>query len=111
MEGNPEGPSPFGIEFASLAQLETDWAALEHRWPGFLERLTDVDLERPIAKRSTSSGAGGMHVTPMYDVLLHVPLHAQYTLAQLANMLRHLGRPAPFDPMLITMSRAEHAGT
>ena len=111
IEGNPSPPPPSDFHFASVSGLESSWAALDARWEAVLARLTDADLTRPVAKRSTSSGAGRVHVTPLADVLLHVPLHAQYTLAQLANMLRQLGRPAGFDAMLITMSRAKAASS
>src|SRR3712207_7166486 len=40
------------------------------------------------AKRSTSSGGGRVWETPLSDVLLHLATHAQYTAAQLKNMLR-----------------------
>lgn len=109
LEGKAHPPSPFGVRFDSIATLEREWDALESRWQDFLLRLGEADLVRPVAKRSTSSGGGKVHVTPTYDVLLHVPLHANYTLAQLNNMLRQLGRE-PIDPMLITLSREQNAG-
>lgn len=110
IEGEVNPGSPWSLRFADLTALRAAWDALDARWVTFLDRLTDVDLARPVAKMSTSSGAGRVHVTPLSDVLLHLCMHAQYTLAQLANMLRQLGvSPLP-DVMLITLSREEASG-
>jgi uncharacterized damage-inducible protein DinB len=91
MEGDPHSVSPFSVRFDTVAELEAAWATLDARWDAFYGRLTEADLDRPVTKVSISSGAGLTFVTPLSDVLLHVFTHAQYTAAQLKNMLRHLG--------------------
>lgn len=106
LEGQQDPVSPFDIRFATLADLETAWQTLDRRWAVYFDRLSDADLDAPVAKRSSSSGAGRVFVTSTSDVLLHLATHAQYTAAQLKNMLRHLGvSPLP-DVMLITLARA-----
>lgn len=105
IDGKPESVSPFTMRFNTVVDLESAWAALDARWSLFYDRLTGAELDRPVTKISTSSGQGLTFVTPLADVLLHVFTHAQYTAAQLKNMLRHLGvSPLP-DVMLITQSR------
>lgn len=106
LNGNATPVSPFKVTFDNFADLETAWDALDERWRTYLAGLTAATLEQPVTKQSTSSGAGKMWVTPARDVLLHVCTHAQYTTAQAANMLRHLGVTPP-DTMLITFSRSQ----
>jgi uncharacterized damage-inducible protein DinB len=42
-------------------------------------------------------------------VLLHVCTHAQYTTAQVVNMLRQVGATSLPDTMLITLARKQMA--
>jgi uncharacterized damage-inducible protein DinB len=107
LEGDPNPPAPSEFRFEGVEPLEWAWRSLDARWSAFLSRLTENDLLRPVRKRSTSSGACRTFSTPAADVLLHVCTHAQYTLAQLANMLRQLGVVQLPDVMLITLSREE----
>lgn len=107
LEGEGHPPSPFTFAFTSFAALEAAWDELDARWQWFLEHLQPAMLTTMVTKRSTSSMAGRTVATPMVDVLLHVCTHAQYTTAQAANMLRHLGVDVP-DTMLVTLSRQQH---
>ncbi len=92
---------------ASLDELRQKWRELDERWKEYLTRLTDESLSELVYKISTVSGLGKRYGTRRADVLLHVCTHAQYTTAQLVNMLRQLGvRPLP-DVMLITLARGE----
>lgn len=76
----------------------------------YLISLSDESLEEIIYKISISSGLGKRHGTKRADVLLHLCTHAQYTTAQLMNMLRQLGvSPLP-DVMLISLARQEAVG-
>lgn len=91
----------------SLDELATQWEELDRRWNQYLDSLTDDDLDEVIYKTSTSSGLGKRHGTRRADVMLHVCTHAQYTTAQLMNMLRQLGvSPIP-DVILISLARQE----
>jgi uncharacterized damage-inducible protein DinB len=92
---------------ASLDELRAKWRALDGRWNDYLRTLTDNALEEVVYKVSTSSGFGKRHGTRSADVLLHVCTHAQYTTAQLVNMLRQLDVTSLPDVMLISMARHE----
>jgi uncharacterized damage-inducible protein DinB len=81
------------------------------RWDACLSMLNDTSLDDVIHKISTSSGFGKRHGTSRADILLHVCTHAQYTTAQLINMLRQLGSTQLPDVMLITLARQQAAVT
>jgi uncharacterized damage-inducible protein DinB len=103
LPGNQEGAGAI----ASFEELRTHWRALDERWNEYLAGLTDESLDEIVYKISTSSGLGKRHPTRRADVLLHVCTHAQYTSAQLVNMLRQLGVTSLPDGMLITLARNE----
>ncbi len=103
LPGNQQGPGAI----ATLDELASRWDELDRRWNRYLGSLTENSLDEVIYKMSTSSGSRKRHGTRRADVLLHVCTHAQYTTAQLMNMLRQLGvAPLP-DVMLITLARQE----
>lgn len=101
LPGNQEGEG--GV--ASFPDLENTWADLSNRWDSYLDSLTPESLGEMIQKKSTSSGVGRVHSTSRADVLLHVCTHAQYTTAQVVNMLRQVGVSFLPDVMLITLAR------
>jgi uncharacterized damage-inducible protein DinB len=114
LPGDSPGKLPGNQEadgaIASLDEFRDRWHTLDERWNDYLPRLTDESLDEVVYKISTSSGFGKRHGTRRADVLLHVCTHAQYTTAQLLNMLRQLGvAPLP-DPMLISLARSERSG-
>jgi len=86
----------------SLDELESSWEALDERWNDYLSNLTDDSLDEIVYKISTSSELAKRCETRRADVLAHVCTHAQYTTAQLVNMLRQLGKTRLPDPMLIS---------
>lgn len=91
----------------SLSELKQNWAELEQRWIHYLELLTVESLEEVVTKRSTSNGR--MQRTKRSDILLHVCTHAQYTTAQVVNMLRQVGAQTLPDTMLISLARKQRA--
>lgn len=102
LPGNQEGEGTIG----SLDELVARWRELDGRWQAYLDALTDAALDDVVYKVNTK---GARHSTRRGDILLHVCTHAQYTTAQVINMLRQLGvTPLP-DPMLITLAREETA--
>jgi uncharacterized damage-inducible protein DinB len=103
LPGNQEGQG--GI--ASFSDLQQEWANLTARWNSYLAGLTPEALDEQVYKKISSSGLRSC--TSRADVLLHVCTHAQYTTAQLINMLRQTGMEKLPDPMLISMARQETA--
>src|SRR5262245_1378331 len=95
----------------SLAELRREWAALQQRWDQYLAQHSPASLDELVHKFSTSYGLGKRSATRRLDVLLHVCTHAQYTTAQVVNMLRHLGVSELPETMLITLARQEAAQT
>ncbi len=103
LPGNQEGEAAI----RSLDELASRWEELDQRWNQFLDAVSDDSLDEIVYKTSTSSGLGKRHGTRRADVLLHVCTHAQYTTAQLMNMLRQLGLSPLPDVMLISLARQE----
>lgn len=103
LPGNQEGEGAL----ASLDELTSKWRDLERRWDEYLAGLTDGALDEVVFKVSTSTGAARRFGARRVDVLLHVCTHAQYTTAQMVNMLRQLGADHLPDVMLISMARQE----
>lgn len=101
LPGNQKGAGPM----KSFDELERQWNELTARWSGYLAALTPESLDDIVFKKSTSSGFGKRLGTSRADVLLHLCLHAQYTTAQLVNMLRQSGIESLPDVMLISMAR------
>ncbi len=103
LPGNQQGDRAM----KSLAELRSRWAALDERWQVYLADLSSNSLARVVYK--TSSLTGQRVGTQQGDILLHVCTHAQYTTAQVINMLRQVGvEPLP-DPMLITLARQQQS--
>jgi uncharacterized damage-inducible protein DinB len=88
---------------SSLTELREKWEQLEGRWQRYLAELPPQSLEDPVYKVAFSTGQ--RVATRRLDVLLHVCTHAQYTTAQVVNMLRHLGVEKLPETMLITLAR------
>ncbi len=89
----------------SVGELRERWAELDDGWRSYLADLTDEELSDRVFKVSSLTGERAS--TLRSDILLHVCTHAQYTTAQLINMLRHADQTGLPDVMLISMARAE----
>ena len=117
MPGDADGKLPGNQEadgaIGTLDELLDRWGELDQRWNRYLDSLTDESLDEIVYKTSTSSGPGKRHGkrhgTTRSDVLIHVCTHAQYTTAQLINMLRQLGENDLPDVMLISLARQEQS--
>jgi uncharacterized damage-inducible protein DinB len=93
--------------FRSLVELREKWRLLQERWEKYLAELKPETLEEAVYKVAFSTGR--RVATKRFDVLLHVCTHAQYTTAQIVNMLRHVGVQKLPETMLITLARQEGA--
>jgi uncharacterized damage-inducible protein DinB len=99
--------SPFGVSFDSIDALSSAWKTLDQSWMAFYGALDEASLSELV--RKVPSSGGPITATPLADVLMHLALHSSHTAAQAINMLRQLGvSPLP-DPMLISLSRSQHA--
>lgn len=105
LPGNQEGEGAIQT-FDELAAI---WTELDQRWNSYLGSLTERDLDEIVYKINTSTDPGKRNGTRRADILLHVCTHAQYTTAQLVNMLRQLGVTSLPDVMLISLARQELA--
>lgn len=92
----------------SFNELQLKWEDVDRRWNTYLSSLNESNIDEFVYKVSTSSQKGNRLGTKRSDILLHVCTHAQYTTAQLVNMLKQLGRTSLPDSMLITMARQEN---
>jgi uncharacterized damage-inducible protein DinB len=90
---------------APLDELREKWAGLQQRWGGYLADLTPDSLDEPVFKVAFSTGK--RVATRRFDVLLHVCTHAQYTTAQVVNVLRQVGVEKLPETMLISLARRE----
>ena len=101
LPGNQQGEG--GV--TDLADLRLKWSELEKRWSGYITNLSPAALEEVVYRKSASLGTRfGIRRS---DVLLHVCTHAQYTTAQVVNMLRHAGVEKLPETMLISLARHE----
>lgn len=103
LPGNQQGDG----RIETLDELRTLWTGLEQRWSNYLTVLTSESLDDIVYKKSTSVLAGHRFGTRRSDILLHVCTHAQYTTAQIVNMLRQCGAGKLPDTMLILLARQE----
>lgn len=103
LPGNQQGEG--GI--ADLEVLQQKWSDLDQQWVVYLQSLTAESLADIVYKKSTSYGLGKRHGTHRGDILLHVCTHAQYTTAQVANMLKQVGAEMLPETMLISLARLE----
>ncbi len=92
---------------AGLDELRTLWTVLEQRWSDYLNILRPSSLADVVYKKRTSALVGSRFGTRRSDILLHVCTHAQYTTAQIVNMMRQCGAEKLPDTMLILMARQE----
>lgn len=86
----------------SLDELRDRWQKLERLWREYLATLSEADLDVRVPKVSYQ---GVRHLTRRGDILMHVCLHANYTAAQVVNMLRQAGVTSLPETMLITLAR------
>lgn len=101
LPGNQEGEAAM----TALSELRSRWSELDQRWTAYLIALSSDSLTETVYKNNSVSGQ--RLPTQRSDILIHVCTHAQYTTAQVVNMMRHVGVEQLPDPMLITLARQE----
>ena len=101
LPGNQEGEAAI----TGLSELRSRWSELDQRWTAYLTALSSGSLRETVYKNNSVSGQ--RLPTQRSDILIHVCTHAQYTTAQVVNMMRQVGVEQLPDPMLITLAREE----
>lgn len=84
-------------DFPTLEALESAWREEEEKMRGYIESLTDADLERRVEYHTTSGKAEGGTV---WKMLMHVVNHGTQFRSEAAVVLTILGR-SPGDLDLI----------
>jgi uncharacterized damage-inducible protein DinB len=92
-------------KIASLDELRQKWNELQTRWMQYLAELQPEVLDDLVFKIVMSTRQ--RIATKRSDILLHVCTHAQYTTAQVVNMLRQIGVEKLPETMLISLARRE----
>lgn len=92
-------------KIASLDELRQKWTQLQTRWMRYVSELQPEVLEELVYKIVMSTRQ--RMATKRSDILLHVCTHAQYTTAQVVNMLRQIGVKKLPETMLISLARRE----
>jgi uncharacterized damage-inducible protein DinB len=95
-------------KIASLAELKQKWTELQGRWMSYLAELKPESLDDVVYKIVMSTRQ--RMATKRSDILLHVCTHAQYTTAQVVNMLRQIGVEKLPETMLISLARSDGEG-
>jgi uncharacterized damage-inducible protein DinB len=90
----------------SIEELRPKWTELQQRWAQYLAALKPEALDETVY-RCSSTSPNEPFGARRSDVLLHVFAHAQYTSAQVVNMLRQLGVEKLPPTMVMAMARQE----
>ncbi len=95
------GRSPTGTpadwDLGTLDGVRARWLEVRAERAGFLEELTDQDLQRRVDYRDTS---GRPWTSTMAQMLRHVVNHATYHRGQVVTMLRQLGATPPSTDLI-----------
>jgi uncharacterized damage-inducible protein DinB len=79
-------------EDRSLAVLQRDWPAVHQGWMELLDGETEETIARPIAYKDL---AGNSHMTPLWQIMLHMVNHGTHHRGQVSGFLRAMGHPPP----------------
>jgi|SRR5215471_1689333 len=97
--GPPRGPQLSADDYATVAALAAAWAKVEAHVRGFLDRLNDEDLARPI--EFVIPRGGPPRVMPLGELMQHAANHAVHHRGQVALLMRVLGYTPGNCDMLI----------
>jgi uncharacterized damage-inducible protein DinB len=75
--------------------LQVEWPKIQEGWEKWAAALTDADMTHAIAYKDMK---GNMHVSPIWQIVLHLVNHATLHRGQVMAMFRQLGvAPPPTD--------------
>lgn len=86
--GRPTAGLPKSDQYTDLAILGERWAEVQRDLLGFVNKLSDADLERTFEYRDTK---GNAHRNVYREVLQHLANHGTYHRGQVTTLLRQLG--------------------
>ena len=93
--GPARGPKLKAEDFPDLQSVVNTWQTVEGRVRGFLETLTDDDLNRDV---EFAIGTDPLQSMRIGELLHHAVVHATHHRGQIALLLRTLGHaPGNFD--------------
>ncbi|HEY0674446.1 MAG TPA: DinB family protein [Longimicrobiales bacterium] len=105
------GTSPTGIpdewQAYNLAQINTEWGALQSAQSAFVDQLRDHDLDRVVAYRNLK---GEDHSNALWQLLRHMVNHSSYHRGQITTLLRQLGH-TPVATDLVLYFRLQQAAS
>jgi|SRR5690349_1864482 uncharacterized damage-inducible protein DinB len=106
------GTSPAGLlspdQFPDLTTLKPAWVDHERKMRGFVDSLTEADINRVIEFRLLNGTPGAL---PIGQMVQHVVNHASYHRGQVTTMLRQLGAKPASSMDMIAYFRAAQART
>lgn len=77
--------------------LEREWPAIQQKWEAWAARLTDADLSRVVAYKTS---AGISHENVASQIVLHLVNHATLHRGQAVGMIRQLGIAPPVTDLM-----------
>jgi len=96
-QGHSPSSLPEAKQFADIASLRNAWQELETRLLGFVQGLTQEDLQTVFEYKTLNFG---VYKNPLWESLQHVANHGTYHRGQVTTMLRQMGAKAmPTDLM------------
>lgn len=81
-----------------LSNLQQAWTRLDDALQGFVARLQEAELDRPLSYHDM---AGTAHVSTLAQMLRHVVNHSSYHRGQVTTMLRQLGMAAAATDLIL----------
>jgi len=90
-QGHSPSSLPEAKQFADIASLRSAWQELETRLLGFVQNLTQEDLQTVFEYKTLNFG---VYKNPLWESLQHVVNHGTYHRGQVTTMLRQIGAKA-----------------
>jgi len=91
----------------NLQQLREKWQPILDKRHGYLERLNDADLPKPVGFKRIN---GEAYAFPLVQQLQHVVNHATLHRGQVVGMIRQLGiAPPATDLLMYVMAQSKAA--
>jgi uncharacterized damage-inducible protein DinB len=90
-----QGQSPYTFLSETdynLHVLQIDWPLLYDKWQEWAASLTDENVLEAVAYHDIK---GNPHVTPIWEIVLHVVNHGTHHRGQVSGFLRALGHTPP----------------